>query len=69
MGGAVPLHLHEREVETVYLLHGQGTLVLGREERDFEEGQVVAIPMQLEHALINKGREPIEIITFFTPPL
>ena len=69
VGGAVPRHLHEKEVETVYMLQGQGRLVLGQEERNFEQGQVVAIPMNLEHALINKGSEPIEIITFFTPPL
>lgn len=69
VGGEVPLHLHADEVETVYVLAGRSTLVLGEAEVAFDRGQAVAIPKGLEHALINVGDEAVELITFFTPPL
>ena len=68
-GGEVPRHLHVNEVETVYVLAGRSTLVLGEAEMAFNRGQAVAIPKGLEHALINVGDEAVELITFFTPPL
>ena len=69
VGGVVPRHIHAKEVETVCILSGQAILVLGEEERPFGAGQTVAIPMGLEHRLINQGDVPIEMFTFFTPPL
>lgn len=69
VGGAVTRHLHPQEVETIYLLQGRGTLVLGEVEIPFKAGQAAAIPVGLEHALRNEGPEPIELIAFFTPPI
>ena len=69
VGGAVTRHHHPKEVETVYVLRGQSTLVLGQTEISFNAGQVVAIPSGLEHELINTGNEPVELIVFFTPPI
>ncbi len=69
VGSAVARHLHPKEVETVYLLQGQGSLILGETETSVKAGQVVAIPKGLEHELINNGDEPIELIAFFTPPI
>lgn len=68
-GGEVPPHLHVEQVETVYVLSGQSKLLLGDREVAFNEGQAVAIPKGLEHALVNVGEEAVVLITFFTPPL
>ena len=69
VGEQVTRHQHGQEVETVYVLAGKSRLVLGDQEIPFHAGQVVAIPMGMEHALINAGDEPVDLITFFTPPL
>jgi len=69
LASAVPRHRHANEVETVYLVSGQGELVLGDERITFNAGSVVAIPKGLEHELHNVGDEPLELLAFFTPPL
>lgn len=68
-GGVIGRHYHPKEVETVYVLAGQSVLTLGEVELPFRVGQVVAIPIGLEHALHNTGGEPVELLTFFTPPI
>ena len=69
VGLAVPRHLHANEVETVYLVSGQGELVMGDQRVSFNAGSVAAIPKGLEHELHNVGDEPLELLAFFTPPL
>jgi quercetin dioxygenase-like cupin family protein len=69
VGAAVPRHLHDNEVETVYLVRGRGELLLGEERVSFNAGSVVAIPIGLEHELHNVGDEPLELLAFFTLPL
>ncbi len=67
--GVIERHVHPDEIETVYVLSGESVLTLGDRELAFSEGQVVAIPKGLEHALRNEGGSPVELLTFFTPPL
>ncbi len=68
-GGVIEPHVHPGEVETVYVLSGESVLTLGEREMAFGEGQVVAIPKGLEHALRNESGSAVELLTFFTPPL
>ncbi|MFN2165692.1 MAG: cupin domain-containing protein [Anaerolineae bacterium] len=67
--GVIGLHIHTREVEVVYVLSGESVLTLGSADASFCAGQVVAIPAGLEHGLRNVGDEPVELLTFFTPPI
>ena len=73
VGTMVSRHLHTAQVETVYIVRGRASLVLGREgeteEVTIAAGQIAAIPIGLEHALINIGDEPVELLAVFTPPL
>ena len=69
VGNNVSRHVHDNEVETVYLLTGKSELVLGDERVSFDAGSVVAIPKGLEHELHNVGDEPVVLLAFFTPPL
>lgn len=67
--GIVSRHHHPNEIETVYVLSGAGVLTLGETDVPFETGHIVAIPIGVEHALQNTGDTPIELLTFFTPPI
>jgi quercetin dioxygenase-like cupin family protein len=68
-GSVVGLHSHTDQVETVYVLKGQSVLTLAETEMPFNAGQIVALPAGVEHELRNAGPEPVELITFFTPPI
>ena len=67
-GGLVGRHRHPTQVETVYLLRGRSILTLGDTDRPLDAGQIVAIPIGLEHALRNNGTDLVELLAFFTPP-
>lgn len=68
-GVELAYHDHADEVETVYMIAGEGILTLGDREVPFEAGQVVALPKGFKHCLKNTGSEEIQMITIFTPPL
>jgi quercetin dioxygenase-like cupin family protein len=69
VGQSVTRHLHATEVESIYVLSGQGELVLGSDRVPVKAGSVAAIPIGLEHELHNTGDESIELLAFFTPPI
>ena len=68
-GGVIGRHLHPKEIETVYVLAGQSELTLGDTNHVFVAGQIVAIPIGLEHSLRNTGQDTVNLLCIFTPPL
>jgi quercetin dioxygenase-like cupin family protein len=68
-GGAVGRHRHAQQFETVWVIRGNAILTLDQMEVSIRDGQIVAIPIGLEHALRNEGTTLVELLTFFTPPL
>ena len=68
-GGVVGHHMHVDQLETVYVLKGQCVLTIGGNEMPFRAGHIVALPAGMEHELRNVGSDPVELITFFTPPI
>lgn len=68
-GCEVGWHHHAMQVETVFLLQGQSILTINSSEQPLNAGQIVAIPLGVEHALRNSGTEPVELMAIFTPPL
>jgi len=68
-GGEVGRHRHAQQFETVWVIRGNAILTLDQMEVSIRDGQIVAIPIGLEHALRNEGTTLVELLTFFTPPL
>ena len=68
-GGDVGRHHHPKQVETVWVIRGMAILTLAQTEVSIINGQIIAIPVGLEHALRNEGTTLVELLTFFTPPL
>jgi mannose-6-phosphate isomerase-like protein (cupin superfamily) len=56
-------------METVWIIRGNAILTLDQTEVSLRDGQIIAIPIGLEHALRNEGPALVELLTFFTPPL
>ena len=68
-GCTIGRHRHARQVETVWVIRGNPILTLDQTEVSLRDGQIIAIPIGLEHALRNESPTPVELLTFFTPPL
>jgi quercetin dioxygenase-like cupin family protein len=62
-------HRHPTQVETVFLLEGTAVLTLDETNVQLHPGQIVAIPIGMEHALRNAGTTTVELLAFFTPPV
>jgi mannose-6-phosphate isomerase-like protein (cupin superfamily) len=67
-GGTIGSHHHVQQVETVWVIRGNAILTLEQTEVSIKDGQIIAIPIGLEHALRNEGPALVELLTFFTPP-
>ena len=68
-GGIIGRHRHAQQLETVWVIRGNAILTLDQTEVSIKDGQIIAIPIGLEHALRNEDRSLVELLTFFTPPL
>ena len=68
-GGRIGRHRHAQQFETVWVIRGNTILTLDQTEVSIRDGQIIAIPIGLEHALRNEGQALVELLTFFTPPL
>ena len=68
-GGKIGRHRHAQQIETVWVIRGKAILTLDQTEVSIRDGQIIAIPIGLDHALRNEGRTRVELLTFFTPPL
>lgn len=68
-GRTVGRHQHAQQIETVWVIRGNAILTLDHTEVSLRDGQIIAIPIGLEHTLRNEGSTPVELLTFFTPPL
>ena len=68
-GGQIGRHHHAQQLETVWIIKGEAILTLDQTDLPLRAGQIVAIPIGLEHALRNESQTITELLTFFTPPL
>ena len=67
--GRIGRHRHAEQLETVWVIRGNAILTLDQTEVSIKDGQIIAIPIGLEHALRNEDQSLVELLTFFTPPL
>ena len=68
-GGRISRHRHVEQLETIWVIRGNAILTLDQTEVSIKDGQLIAIPLGLEHALRNEDQSLVELLTFFTPPL
>lgn len=68
-GATVGRHYHAQQLETIWVIKGNAILTLDQMEVSIKDGQIIAIPIGLEHALRNEDQSPVQLLTFFTPPL
>jgi quercetin dioxygenase-like cupin family protein len=64
--GPVP-HVHERLLDSFYVLEGTLTLRLGEETREAPPGSFVFIPPETVHTFSNPTGEPVRVLNLMAP--
>ena len=67
-GEDIGLETHDKEDQVLYLISGQGKVLLNGVESDFMAGDCVLVPAGTEHNFTTVGDEPMKIITTYSPP-
>ena len=67
-GSGVAEHNHAASLEVVYILEGTGELVLAGKKSMVKAGDVIHIPVGMNHAFRNTGPEQVDVIQVYSPP-
>jgi quercetin dioxygenase-like cupin family protein len=62
-----PLHVHERHVESFYVLAGELTFTTGDGEVRASAGSWVQVPPNVAHSFAPSGKEPARYVNLHTP--
>ena len=62
-------HRHEKNVEVIYFLKGNGTIQVGDERANVEPGTAVFVPSGMEHITTNNSSEDMQFVYMFSPPI
>ncbi len=68
-GVAVPGHVHESQVDSIYVLDGQGQALLGGDWQPLSAGDYLFVPPGVEHGVRNTGSGPLLLFVHHSPPL
>ena len=66
-GTFVPLHIHPRQDEFIYVLEGTFDLQLGDQKLQARPGDLVRMPMGIPHAYYNNGPVPSRALFWVSP--
>ncbi len=67
-GGEIGSEVHPDTDQVLYLVEGEGKVVLNGEEASFKVGDLVLVHAGIEHNFITIGDIPMKIITMYSPP-
>ncbi len=59
---------HPDNDQVLFLVQGQGKVVLNGEEQTYNQGDIVLVNAGTKHNFINTGVEDLKIITTYSPP-
>jgi len=63
-----PAHAHPNCEEFIYVMQGQGRIMVDGDVADVQAGTSVLFPAESIHMLQNSGSEDMKVICFFAPP-
>jgi quercetin dioxygenase-like cupin family protein len=66
-GTFVPLHIHPRQDEFIYMLEGTFDLQLGDRKLQARPGDLVRMPMGIPHAYYNNTEDPTRALFWVSP--
>jgi mannose-6-phosphate isomerase-like protein (cupin superfamily) len=57
-------HIHQDHEEVYYIIGGAGKIKMGNEEARLRDGDIIYIPENTTHSIINDGEETIDFLAF-----
>ena len=60
--GSAP-HVHDRADEVIYVVAGEGTLLLGKDTVPLRAASLVVVPRGRDHAFERRGRKPLIVVS------
>ena len=63
-----PAHSHPHGEEVIYIIRGEGRVLIAGEVSPVRAGSVVLFPRGAVHMLHNTGAEEMKVVCFFAPP-
>jgi len=66
-GEEVGTEVHEVD-QLIFIVDGEGKIVLDGRGEKIEDGMVVCVPARLQHNVINTEDEPMRLFTVYAPP-
>ena len=67
-GSEIGLEAHPENDQVLYLVAGAGKVILDGKESAFEAGDLVLVKAGVKHNLVTMGKDPMKIITTYSPP-
>lgn len=67
-GGEIGMETHPDNDQILYLIAGEGKVILNGEESPYRSGDMVLVPAGTEHNFTNTGTGDLKIITSYSPP-
>jgi len=68
-GAEIKPHFHKTHDEIVYVIKGSGQIFVNNKWVDVKPGAVHFNPMNKVHATRNMGKEPLVVLSIFTPAM
>jgi mannose-6-phosphate isomerase-like protein (cupin superfamily) len=67
-GGRIPMHLHQKQEEILFVQSGEGEVVLDGARYPVCAGTTLFVPPMAWHGVENSGPEPMLLVWVITPP-
>lgn len=67
-GGEIGEEVHNGTDQVLYLVEGEGKVILNGEEKTYKSGDIVLVHDGTRHNFINTGADDLKIITMYSPP-
>ncbi|GAB6060265.1 cupin domain-containing protein [Desulfonatronum parangueonense] len=68
-GVEIPIHIHDPQLDSIFVLSGMGEAYFNGEWRVFGTGDHLFAPTGVEHGVRNTGNEPLRLFIHHSPPL
>ena len=65
----LPAHSHPNGEEIIYIISGEGQVLIGQEVYNIKEGSIMLFPQGVPHMLSNTGELHLRGICFYAPVL
>ncbi|OCC14899.1 hypothetical protein DBT_1694 [Dissulfuribacter thermophilus] len=68
-GIEIPIHIHETQADSIYVLSGEGQAFVNGEWQAISEGDYILVPSGEEHGVKNTGNQVLKLFIVHVPPL